>query len=54
MEVILNKTIDNLGFEGEIVKVKPGYARNFLIPQMVLKIMKASYSSGKKLVYIKE
>jgi len=33
MEVILNKTIDNLGFEGDIVQVKPGYARNFLIPQ---------------------
>lgn len=33
MEVILNKTIDNLGFEGDIVHVKPGYARNYLIPQ---------------------
>jgi large subunit ribosomal protein L9 len=33
MEVILNKTIDNLGLEGDIVNVKPGYARNFLIPQ---------------------
>ena len=33
MEVILNKTIDNLGLEGDRVKVKPGYARNFLIPQ---------------------
>lgn len=35
MEVILNKTIDNLGFEGEIVKVKPGFARNYLIPQQM-------------------
>lgn len=33
MEVILNKTIDNLGLEGDIVNVKPGYARNYLIPQ---------------------
>lgn len=33
MEIILKKTIDTLGLEGEIVKVKPGYARNFLIPQ---------------------
>ena len=33
MEVILNRTIDNLGLEGEVVKVKPGYARNYLIPQ---------------------
>ena len=35
MEVILNKTIDNLGLEGDIVNVKPGYARNFLIPQQI-------------------
>jgi large subunit ribosomal protein L9 len=33
MEVILKKTIDNLGLEGDIVKVKPGYARNYLVPQ---------------------
>jgi large subunit ribosomal protein L9 len=33
MEVILNQTIDNLGLEGDIVKVKPGYARNYLLPQ---------------------
>jgi len=35
MEVILSKTVDNLGLEGDIVKVKPGYARNFLIPQKI-------------------
>lgn len=35
MEVILNKTIDNLGLEGDIVNVKPGYARNYLIPQQI-------------------
>jgi large subunit ribosomal protein L9 len=35
MEVILNKTIDNLGLEGELVNVKPGYARNYLIPQQI-------------------
>lgn len=33
MEVILKETIDNLGQEGDIVKVKAGYARNYLIPQ---------------------
>lgn len=32
MEIILKETIETLGQEGEIVKVKPGYARNFLIP----------------------
>ena len=33
MEIILRKTIDTLGREGEGVNVKPGYARNYLIPQ---------------------
>lgn len=33
MEIILKKNVDKLGYEGEIVKVKPGYGRNFLIPQ---------------------
>jgi large subunit ribosomal protein L9 len=33
MEVILIKDVDNLGASNEVVKVKNGYARNFLIPQ---------------------
>jgi len=33
MEVILRQTIDKLGRVGEIVTVKNGYARNFLIPR---------------------
>ncbi|MEN8199229.1 MAG: 50S ribosomal protein L9 [Thermodesulfobacteriota bacterium] len=33
MEVILKETIDTLGREGDIVKVKSGYARNYLLPQ---------------------
>jgi len=33
MELILKKTVDNLGEEGDIVKVKSGYGRNFLIPK---------------------
>ena len=33
MKVILNQTIDNLGSEGEILIVKDGYARNYLIPK---------------------
>lgn len=32
MELILKQTIETLGEEGDIVKVKPGYARNYLIP----------------------
>jgi large subunit ribosomal protein L9 len=33
MEVILIKDVDNLGGINELVKVRPGYARNYLIPQ---------------------
>ena len=33
MEVILLKDRRNLGKRGEIVQVKPGFARNFLLPQ---------------------
>jgi len=33
MEVILKQDLDNLGYADEIVKVRPGYARNFLIPR---------------------
>jgi large subunit ribosomal protein L9 len=33
MEVILLERIEALGQMGEVVKVKPGYARNFLLPQ---------------------
>jgi len=33
MEVILMEKVVNLGQLGDIVKVKEGYARNFLIPQ---------------------
>ncbi len=33
MEVILLERIDSLGSMGETVRVKPGYARNFLLPQ---------------------
>ncbi|MCF6291395.1 MAG: 50S ribosomal protein L9 [Desulfobacterales bacterium] len=35
MEVILKKTVDTLGEEGDIVNVKPGYARNYLLPQQI-------------------
>ena len=33
MKIILNQAIDNLGDEGEILDVKPGFARNYLIPK---------------------
>lgn len=33
MELILRKDVENLGFKDDLVTVKPGYGRNFLIPQ---------------------
>ncbi len=33
MEIILKKDIANLGYADDLVKVKDGYARNYLIPQ---------------------
>jgi large subunit ribosomal protein L9 len=33
MDIILREDIENLGFKDELISVKPGYARNFLIPQ---------------------
>lgn len=32
MQVILLERMANLGFIGDVVKVRPGYARNFLLP----------------------
>src|ERR1700742_1900179 len=47
MEVILREDIDNLGSRGEVVKVAPGYARNFLLPK---KLAVAATESNKKIV----
>ena len=33
MKLILRKTVEALGGQGDIIDVKPGYARNYLIPQ---------------------
>jgi large subunit ribosomal protein L9 len=33
MEIILKKNVDKLGYKDEVVTVKAGYGRNFLIPQ---------------------
>jgi len=31
IELLLNRTIENLGLVGDVVKVKPGFARNYLL-----------------------
>ena len=33
MELILLERVENLGQMGDVVQVKPGYARNYLLPQ---------------------
>ena len=38
MQVILKKDVQNLGEAGEIVNVKDGYARNFLLPQQMAEV----------------
>jgi large subunit ribosomal protein L9 len=47
MEVILREDIVNLGARGSVVKVTPGYARNFLLPK---KMAVAATASNKKIV----
>lgn len=47
MEIILIKDVENLGYANEIVKVKAGYANNFLIPQGYAK---AATASAKKIL----
>ncbi len=42
MELILKKDVENLGFADDIVEVKNGYGRNFLIPQGVAVLATAS------------
>ena len=33
IELLLIQSVDNLGKQGEVVEVKPGYANNYLLPQ---------------------
>ncbi|MCB9033906.1 MAG: 50S ribosomal protein L9 [Chitinophagales bacterium] len=42
MEVILLQDVDNLGVKYDLVSVKPGYGRNFLIPQGLAKVANTS------------
>jgi large subunit ribosomal protein L9 len=47
MEVILKQDVQGLGYKNDVVKVKPGYGRNYLIPNGVALI---ANESNKKLV----
>ncbi len=41
MEVILTHDVENLGLKGEVVDVKRGYARNFLLPRRLAEVANA-------------
>lgn len=47
MEVILREDIEKLGTRGQVVKVAPGYARNYLLPK---KLAVAATEGNKKIV----
>lgn len=47
MEVILKQDVKNLGYKDDVVNVKPGYGRNFLIPKNLAQM--ATVSSKKVL-----
>src|SRR5215471_3216075 len=46
MEVILREDVEKLGARGQIVKVAPGYARNFMLP---MRLAVAATDSNKKI-----
>jgi large subunit ribosomal protein L9 len=52
MQVILKEDVHNLGKSGDLVKVKPGYGRNYLIPQG--KAMIATASNVKQIEHEKK
>jgi large subunit ribosomal protein L9 len=47
MEVILREEVEKLGRRGDVVKVTPGYARNYLLPK---RLAVAATESNKKIV----
>ena len=47
MDIILREDVEKLGLRGELVKVAPGYARNFLLPK---RLAVAATESNKKIV----
>jgi large subunit ribosomal protein L9 len=47
MEVILREDVEKLGTRGQLVKVSPGYARNFLLPK---RLAVAATEANKKIV----
>lgn len=51
MQIILQEDVDKLGHRGDVVTVKPGYARNFLLPRKLA--VEASHGNMKALERIR-
>lgn len=49
VELLLNITVENLGLVGDVVKVKPGHARNYLLPHGL-----AEYPTAEKIEALKD
>ena len=49
MEIILREDVQNLGKTGDVVKVKDGYARNYLLPKGLAYL--ATEANKKRIVY---
>ena len=55
MQIILNQDVETLGKAGEIITVKPGFARNYLIPQgMATMATKKNIEATKKNIETQE
>src|SRR5690606_29461917 len=52
MQVILQKTVSNIGLVGDLVDVKPGYYRNFLLPRKLA--VEASQGSVRQIEHQKK
>lgn len=48
MQVILKKDVQNLGEAGDMISVKDGYARNFLLPQNIAEVATAGAISNRE------
>ncbi|MBX3356204.1 MAG: 50S ribosomal protein L9 [Phycisphaeraceae bacterium] len=49
IELLLNRNVENLGIVGDVVKVKPGFARNYLLPHRI-----AEHPTPEKIEALKE
>lgn len=49
VELLLNRTVENLGIVGDVVKVKAGFARNYLLPHRI-----AEHPTPEKIEALKE